>query len=35
MAYIGKEEYLAFWLPESLPVDQLAGSNIQLFGGEE
>ncbi|RJR45985.1 MAG: hypothetical protein C4567_02725 [Deltaproteobacteria bacterium] len=35
MAYIGKEDYLAFWLPESLPVDALAGSNIQLFGGEE
>jgi hypothetical protein len=35
MAYIGKEEYLAFWLPESLPVDALAGNSIQLLGGEE
>lgn len=35
MAYIGKEEYLAFWLPESLPVDALPGNSIQLLGGEE
>ena len=35
MAYIGKEEYLAFWLPENLPVDALAGNSIQLLGGEE
>ena len=35
MAYIGKEEYLAFWLPESLPVDALAGDSIQLLWGEE
>jgi hypothetical protein len=35
MAYIGKEEYMPLWLPESLPVDVLAGSGIQLLGGEE
>ncbi|OGP69989.1 MAG: hypothetical protein A2Z73_00580 [Deltaproteobacteria bacterium RBG_13_60_28] len=35
MAYIGKEEYLPMWLPESLPADVLAGSSIQLLGGEE
>ena len=34
MAYIGKEEYMAFWLPENLPVDALAGNSIQLLGGE-
>ena len=35
MAYIGKEDYMAFWLPKTIPVDALADSNIQLFGGEE
>jgi hypothetical protein len=35
MAYIGKEDYMAFWLPEDLPVDSMAGNSIQLLGGEE
>ncbi|MFZ5453198.1 MAG: hypothetical protein ACOZF2_15170 [Thermodesulfobacteriota bacterium] len=35
MAYIGKEEYIAFWLPESLTADAVTGNSIQLLGGEE
>lgn len=35
MAYIGKEDYSPLWLPESLPVDALAGSSIQLLGEEK
>ena len=35
MAYIGKEEYVALWLPHSLPVEALSGDSIQLLGAEE
>jgi len=35
MAYIGKEEYVALWLPENLPADALNANSIQLLGGEE
>lgn len=34
MAYIGKEEYSPIWLPESLPEEILATSNIEVFHAE-
>jgi hypothetical protein len=32
MAFIGKEESIPVWLPESLPEEILAESFIELFG---
>ena len=34
MAYIGKDEHIPVWLPESLPEEILAESFIELLNTE-
>ncbi|MEJ2672988.1 MAG: hypothetical protein P8168_12475 [Deltaproteobacteria bacterium] len=35
MAYIGKEEHLAIWLPESLPEEEIVAENsLKLLNAE-